>query len=214
MLCSKLEIGGRVAKLREQNNLSQKELANALHVSRETVAKWENGSRDLKTEHTAVLADYFETNCDYILRGIDSANVDVRRDLGLTDSAIDVLRYLNESKASRTKTAHNVLHTINFLLEQMDSINIFGAISKYFTCEYEALPVDEDILKNLGMISIETGSRNLKNSILVREKSTGQIASFSVDNLPDIFINQMPILLLALKSKYKEGDSHATKNKF
>ena len=75
-------IGLRISKLREKRGLSQKQLAdelekNGLKVRRETVTQWENGSRDLKTEYTVKLADFFGVTCDYILRGIESENVDI-----------------------------------------------------------------------------------------------------------------------------------------
>lgn len=64
------EIGERIKKLREARGLSQHQLSVALNVTREVVAKWETGTRDLKTAYMVKLADYFNVTCDYILRGI------------------------------------------------------------------------------------------------------------------------------------------------
>ena len=37
--------GNNIKKLREENNLTQQQLAEKLYVSRQTICRWENGSR-------------------------------------------------------------------------------------------------------------------------------------------------------------------------
>lgn len=37
-----MSIGKRLLSLRQQKGMSQKELANQLHVSRQTISKWES----------------------------------------------------------------------------------------------------------------------------------------------------------------------------
>ena len=66
-------IGGRIKKLREEKGEIQADVAKKLNVKRETVNQWENNTRDLKTEYTVKLADYYNTTCDYILRGYELA---------------------------------------------------------------------------------------------------------------------------------------------
>lgn len=60
-------IGERIKQLRESANITQEELAKDLNVGRETVARWENGTRDIKTEATISLAKYFNVTTDYLL---------------------------------------------------------------------------------------------------------------------------------------------------
>lgn len=93
-------IGLRIAKLREEKGLSQRQLADelkkiGLKVRRETVTQWENGSRDLKTEYTIKLAEFFGVTCDYILLGIDSENVSISRVTGLTNESVNSLKKLS-----------------------------------------------------------------------------------------------------------------------
>ena len=88
---SKSGIGQRIRVLREKGKLTQKELADFLQVKRETVNFWENGYRDLKTEYTVTLANFFDVTCDYILRGIDSKNVDICFRTGLSEEAVSAL---------------------------------------------------------------------------------------------------------------------------
>lgn len=109
-------IGLRIAKLREERGLSQKQLADELEkiglkVRRETVTQWENGSRDLKTEYTVKLADFFGVTCDFILRGIESENVQIAKETGLTNKSIENLKTLGRIPWGRGATT--VPNTIN-----------------------------------------------------------------------------------------------------
>lgn len=93
-------IGLRIAKLRGERRLSQKQLTdelnkNGLNIRRETVTQWENGTRDLKTIYSIKLADFFGVTCDYILRGIESENVQISKETGLTNNSINNLKRLN-----------------------------------------------------------------------------------------------------------------------
>lgn len=95
------DIGDRIELLRTKKGLTQAELAKAMtailgkNISRETIKQWERGERDLKTEATVALSEFFETNCDYLLRGINAQNTGINATLGLSDGAINVLRTCN-----------------------------------------------------------------------------------------------------------------------
>lgn len=60
-------IGERIKELRISKKLTQAELAQVLNIKRETVARWENGTRDLKTDVIISLAKYFNVSADYLL---------------------------------------------------------------------------------------------------------------------------------------------------
>ena len=65
----KKTIGGFIAALRKANGMTQKELAEQLHVSDKTVSRWErdDGTPDLAV--VPVLAEIFGVTCDELLRG-------------------------------------------------------------------------------------------------------------------------------------------------
>ena len=94
--CSKVSIGERIKKLREAKGLSQEDLSKEIHITREVIAKWETGERDLKTEYTVKLADFFNVTCDKILRNVDSDNVDIHKKTGLGNEAIEQLIAYND----------------------------------------------------------------------------------------------------------------------
>ncbi len=56
----------QLINLRESRNLSRKELASKLNVSREAVQKWESGLRKPPIEMAIEIADYFGVSLDYL----------------------------------------------------------------------------------------------------------------------------------------------------
>lgn len=61
----------RLKKLRQKNNLTQKELANILGVSQGSYANWENGKREPNLNRLRDIAIYFNTSIDYLTGKID-----------------------------------------------------------------------------------------------------------------------------------------------
>ena len=58
--------GKRIKELRELAGESQEQLAAAINApNRETITRWENGSRDLKREHIIALSQHFNVSADY-----------------------------------------------------------------------------------------------------------------------------------------------------
>ena len=61
----------RLKDLREDADITQKELAEYLHVKQNTYSQYENGQRQLPIEMLIALARYYETSTDYILELTD-----------------------------------------------------------------------------------------------------------------------------------------------
>lgn len=61
-----MEMGKRLAYLRNKRNLSQKELADKLNYSQSSIAMWENGKRRVPDEAKEVLADFYNVSLDYL----------------------------------------------------------------------------------------------------------------------------------------------------
>lgn len=55
-------------KLRIKRGLSQQDLANAIGVTRSSVANYESGNRRPSFENLIKLADYFNVTCDELIR--------------------------------------------------------------------------------------------------------------------------------------------------
>ena len=61
------EVDMRIKDLREDNDITQKELAEYLHIKQNTYSQYENGQRQLPMEVLIALARYYKTSTDYIL---------------------------------------------------------------------------------------------------------------------------------------------------
>ncbi|MBE6592556.1 MAG: helix-turn-helix transcriptional regulator [Ruminococcaceae bacterium] len=57
----------RIRDLREDNDLTQREIAEYLHIKQNTYSQYENGQRQLPIEFLIALAIFYQTSTDYIL---------------------------------------------------------------------------------------------------------------------------------------------------
>ena len=188
MSCSKNEIGERITNLRKECGLSQQELSAALHVSREVVAKWENGTRDLKTEHTIALADYFGITCDEILRGVKAENVAINKETGLTNEAIEILRTPLKAysttgtfdlfdkdtlKMLKTIDGPNLLDAVDILLCYEGECNILYNLANYLFRIFRPanLTIDEnasETIKHLYSNKLDVYDVTIKKNVSMR----------------------------------------------
>jgi transcriptional regulator with XRE-family HTH domain len=84
-------VASRIKHLREQQSMTQAELAKQLGITRSSVNAWEMGISVPSTQYIVELANIFKVSTDYLL-GIDSsATVNVE---GLTETDIQVVHHL------------------------------------------------------------------------------------------------------------------------
>lgn len=58
----------KIYTLRKQRGLSQEQLAEKLHVSRQAISKWESGTAVPESEKLLALSAYFGVSVDYLLK--------------------------------------------------------------------------------------------------------------------------------------------------
>lgn len=61
----------RIRDLREDNDLTQTQVAKILGVAQRTYSHYENGTVNISVEQIAILADYYKTSIDYLLNRTD-----------------------------------------------------------------------------------------------------------------------------------------------
>lgn len=64
-----MEFHNKLYQLRKQRGLSQEELANRLHVSRQTISKWEVGDSTPDMETLVAISALFEISLDELVMG-------------------------------------------------------------------------------------------------------------------------------------------------
>lgn len=57
----------RLKNLREDNDLTQTDIANLLKTTRQQVSKWETGTQMMGVDKYIVLAKYYNISLDYLL---------------------------------------------------------------------------------------------------------------------------------------------------
>ena len=57
----------RLRDLREDADLSQKQVAEILHIQQTVYSRYERGYQTIPVEHLLVLADYYHVTVDYLL---------------------------------------------------------------------------------------------------------------------------------------------------
>lgn len=61
----------RIQDLREDADLTQKEISEYLHISPRTYSHYENGTRNIPVDMLIRLANYYRTSMDYLVRRTD-----------------------------------------------------------------------------------------------------------------------------------------------
>lgn len=65
------EVGVRLVRIREKNQMTQKQIANYLNVSIRTIGRYEHGEIMLGTETIMSLCQLFHVSADYFLFGTE-----------------------------------------------------------------------------------------------------------------------------------------------
>ncbi len=65
----------KIRDTREDNDLTQKDIAKVLNVSQSTYSQYETGVTSLTAEMIIKLADYYNVSIDYLLDRTDNPNV-------------------------------------------------------------------------------------------------------------------------------------------
>lgn len=61
-----VEFGKRLKKLRNEKNLSEKELAEILDVQKSTLKRWEEGITTLSLNKLILICNYFNVRCNLV----------------------------------------------------------------------------------------------------------------------------------------------------
>ena len=61
----------RLKDMREDNDMSQRQVANLLNITQQQYSLYENGTREIKTHLLKALAIYYNVSADYLLGIID-----------------------------------------------------------------------------------------------------------------------------------------------
>ncbi len=134
MVCSDKNIGERIAELRKKKvGMTQSELAEAVGLSRAILAKIEIGSQPLKPDQLFNISRVLGVTVDFLVSGVAAENVAISDDLGLSQGAIEALKFLKTSSVG-----NGILFAVNTLLESDEGQEMLDIIDKYFTVDFSS----------------------------------------------------------------------------
>lgn len=116
-------MGARVERERLKRGWSQEDLAKELNTTRSSIKNKELGERPFSLEEAKILCEKFHVTLDYLVNGNETDNVPVSEILGLSDNAINSMRYINECMPHRLKGLDMALSSPELLI----------ALSRYMT---------------------------------------------------------------------------------
>ena len=113
-------ICGRIKRLRIDRGEKQEAVANALNVARSTYAKLEGGRNKFSLDMIVRLSNYFDVDCDFILRGHVSAHSEVCKETGLSGKAVEHLKVYGPLQS-----------VLSSLIEEVEFSSFLACISRY-----------------------------------------------------------------------------------
>lgn len=86
-------VADRIKALREENRMTQSDLARKLSITRASVNAWEMGISVPSTQYIVELAGIFNVSTDYLLDVVPSASINIS---GLTEADVRIVYALIE----------------------------------------------------------------------------------------------------------------------
>ncbi|MEE1032615.1 MAG: helix-turn-helix domain-containing protein [Ruminococcus sp.] len=119
-----MEFSNRLYELRKQKGLSQEELAGRIHVSRQTVSKWELGDSTPDLEKLVALGDLFEISLDEMVLGkkAESEQIPVEK----TETFLEQVeeKVLTQENKARAKKVLKILGIVAGIFLSIDVISM------------------------------------------------------------------------------------------
>lgn len=176
-------IGNRIKELRETRGISQQELAYVIGVSREKIAKIEAGDREAKAQDIICIANHFGTSTDFLLRGIETENIEACKDMGLSNSTVNTLRSWQapqEDERIVDPTYSHCLEALEILINQPLGNTFLFLLRDYLASDTsEVYTIGEKgfeecliFLKSRGNKKIHVTSDMLESALLEQQKES------------------------------------------
>ena len=157
----------RITNLLEERGMTQLELAKQSGTSPASISDWVGGSsqREPKVKGFKAVADVLEVSTDYLL-GADECttptNEEIHKLTGLSDKAIKKLRKLQRGVKRNKDSAAKKLAACNYLLESMDSTDLFESLYSYLLGEFYFSSQGKDLGANFIYAKTPVGEQKEK----------------------------------------------------
>ncbi|MBR3103989.1 MAG: helix-turn-helix transcriptional regulator [Lachnospiraceae bacterium] len=129
-----MSFGNNLRLIRRQKGITQGQLADMLHVSRQAVSKWESDNGYPETDKLLMLAKKLRISIDYLLdnRPTDAADEKGMAVIPICDNKIAIASYdksqvVNCLSVRYSRIAFSAKNEPKYILEAVDRVGFFGA---------------------------------------------------------------------------------------
>ena len=150
-------VGGRVVELRTKHHLTQESLSEKMGISRSALNMKEHGDRVFSLDELILLSDLFGITIDELIRGIETANVDIHRETGLTNDAIETLKEFSQEDPRMMES----------LCTALSSYSALDALARYmnYTSQKKGYYMSDNVIRSGSFVNC-TMSEELYTSVL------------------------------------------------
>lgn len=189
----------RIKELRQERNLSLRDLASELNIAYSSLGKYERGDQQPSFETLIKIADYFNVTTDYLIGRDEGKTVDLQtlyEEIGLSEDSIALLKSLVKCNQENTLPSFlkmNPLQSIDFCLCQGQlSFDLFDCVHAYFITN---IPKDKQLYIS------ETGDVSLSP----KASENGEVyQSIPAPYLQDAILQEISSNLKKLKTIYEQ----------
>lgn len=96
-------MGNRVAELRVDIGLTQKEFAKKVNINDSVLSRIESGNRPIKDDEAITMARYFNVTTDYLLGNSNVKNTSVKKEDSLEEEFPEGLKMLRRANKELTE---------------------------------------------------------------------------------------------------------------
>ncbi len=201
--------------LRNENDLSQKQVANDLDISQGLLSHYENGKRECNLDLLVRIAKYYDVSCDYLLGRTSIPKQNRRKiktkqknksiskalseQMNKISQALEILQSMIESykNPELIQCSENILSLSMysifrsaFLANAKNDENYFGINKSYIPPAFAILLSSfEKKLENMKITAPRTSLMKLYNEFPLEYKSLDDIIKFSEDYIKKIDAN-------------------------
>ena len=181
----------RLRRLRNERELTQERVAQKVGCTIQTYRSWEKHGGVLAVEHLQRLADLFNVSTDYLLCRTDDLNIgnaEISEATGLSETSIEVLRFLNKTPEIIGNLEEYQNDTVRFINRALE---IASVQIKRIEREGEEIPVytifsEMEKYANSGQVTVEDDTGEKKEIVFFSDgqklisENTGRLYRESV----------------------------------
>ena len=151
-----MELGKQIKMHRQEEQLSQEELADRVYVSRQTISNWENDKSYPDVNSLVLLSEIFQISLDKLIKG----DIDIMREVIQKEEIEKMNRYGKAYTIMLIATAVSAVLLFMWLgVWAFIPWGIIWAISMYFAFKIEKVKKDNDVQTYKEIVAFTEGKR-------------------------------------------------------